>query len=87
MARGVRFLLGFRQYPFLKKNGPGIPVFGYCPTSKVMTRNVIGQIVPHGLYLNALCLCQAVFGHTFTHMSHLLASGGPPGALRGPLPG
>ena len=31
MARGVRFLLGFRQYPFLKKNGPGIPVFGYCP--------------------------------------------------------
>ena len=28
MARGVRFLLGFRQYPFLKKNGPGIPVFG-----------------------------------------------------------
>ena len=32
MARGVRFLLGFRQYPFLKKNGPGIPVFGYCPS-------------------------------------------------------
>ena len=31
MARGVRFLLGSRQYPFLKKNGPGIPVFGYCP--------------------------------------------------------
>ena len=31
MARGVRFLLGFRQYPFLKKTGPGIPVFGYCP--------------------------------------------------------
>ena len=31
MARGVRFLLGFRPYPFLKKNGPGIPVFGYCP--------------------------------------------------------
>ena len=34
MARGVRFLLGFRQYPFLKKNGPGIPVFGYCPLFK-----------------------------------------------------
>ena len=34
MARGVRFLLGFRQYPFLKKNGPGIPVFGYCPIFK-----------------------------------------------------
>ena len=31
MARGVGFLLGFRQYPFLKKNWPGIPVFGYCP--------------------------------------------------------
>ena len=31
MVRGVRFLLGFRQYPFLKKNGPGVPVFGYCP--------------------------------------------------------
>ena len=35
MARGVRFLLGSRQYPFLKKNGPGIPVFGYCPISYV----------------------------------------------------
>ena len=34
MARGVRFLLGSRQYPFLKKNGPGIPVFGYCPKNK-----------------------------------------------------
>jgi len=34
MARGVRFLLGFRQYPFLKKTGPGIPVFGYCPKTK-----------------------------------------------------
>ena len=31
MARGVRFLLGFRQCPFLKKTGPGIPVFGCCP--------------------------------------------------------
>ena len=36
MARGVRFLLGFRQYPFLKKTGPGIPVFGYCPNEKVL---------------------------------------------------
>ena len=35
MARGVRFLLGFRQYPFLKKTGPGIPVFGYCPILKL----------------------------------------------------
>ena len=31
MARGVRFLLGFRVYPFLRKTGPGIPVFGHCP--------------------------------------------------------
>ena len=30
MARGVRFLLGFRQYPFLKKNGPGIPGTAFC---------------------------------------------------------
>ena len=30
MARGVRFLLGFKAYPFLRKTGPGIPVFGYC---------------------------------------------------------
>ena len=30
MARGVRFLLGFRLYPFLRKTGPGVPVFGYC---------------------------------------------------------
>ena len=31
MARGVRFLLGFGVYPFLRKTGPGIPVLGYCP--------------------------------------------------------
>ena len=29
VARGVRFLLGFRVYPFLRKTGPSIPVFGY----------------------------------------------------------
>ena len=29
MARGVRFLLGFREYPFLRKTGPGTPIFGY----------------------------------------------------------
>ena len=28
MARGARFLLGFRLYPFLRKAGPGIPFFG-----------------------------------------------------------
>ena len=31
MARGVRFLLGFRVYPFWRKTGPGVPVFGFCP--------------------------------------------------------
>ena len=31
MARGVRFLLGCRVYPFLGKTGPGVLVFGYCP--------------------------------------------------------
>ena len=42
MARGVRFLLGFRQYPFLKKTGPGIPVFGYCPLLILsLTQNIV----------------------------------------------
>ena len=31
MARGVRFLLGLRVYPFFRKTGTGIPVFGYSP--------------------------------------------------------
>ena len=48
MARGVRFLLGSRQYPFLKKNGPGIPVFGYCPFFKARTciTCLIGSLSP-----------------------------------------
>ena len=31
VARGVRFSLDFRVYPFLVGKWPGIPVFGYCP--------------------------------------------------------
>ena len=31
MARGVRFLLGFTVHQLMRKTGPGIPVFGYCP--------------------------------------------------------
>ena len=42
MARGVRFLLGFRQYPFCKKTGPGIPVFGYCPYIYVDLNLLVG---------------------------------------------
>ena len=45
MARGVRFLLGFRQYPFFKKNGPGIPVFGYCPIIMIMIMIMIMIII------------------------------------------
>ena len=32
MVRRVRFLLGFRVCPLLRKAGPCIPVFGYCET-------------------------------------------------------
>lgn len=31
VARGVRFLLDFRVYPFLVETWPGIPVFGFRP--------------------------------------------------------
>ena len=33
VARGVNIWLDSRVYPFLTPNGPGIPVFGYCPFS------------------------------------------------------
>ena len=34
VARGMRFSLDFRVYPFLRKKWPGTPVFGYCPKLK-----------------------------------------------------
>ena len=38
MARGVDFFLGFRVYLFLRKTGPGVPVFGYCLPKKRLSR-------------------------------------------------
>ena len=81
MARGVRFLLGSRQYPFLKKNGPGIPVFGYCPLFFVRPtpghNPVSGLLSTEGFQLRSFCTCSIYFERVFLFLRRPFWKGAP----------
>ena len=74
MARGVRFLLGFRQYPFLKKTGPGIPVFGYCPFLLVFGLYLLFKIFPTSfisLYSTIMRTCLRRSIYSYVQIMHV----------------
>ena len=63
MARGARFLLGFRLYPFLRKTGPGdlFLVIALVFLSEVRTYTIcFSYCVYHFLFLRSICFLPAV---------------------------